>query len=138
MSPHPCYARNKIEIMKNNKKQNEHRNHQQPQPLRKFARRPKDLDRPAPLLHEVIVKLDAHAAKNLVSRPLGVNGLFVGPEGKALVLRATVTFHDLLKVGSWVHSMGSHVAVRSPWFLREAHKLKFPALPLIGLNCFAA
>jgi hypothetical protein len=125
--------------MKQNKKQNENRNHSQQKPLRKFARRPKDLDRLAPLVHEVIIKLDAHAAKNLFLSPLGIDGLSLGPEETSLVLRATVTLSELLKIASWAYSMGTHVTVRSPWFLRETAKLKLHAPHLVGLiNSFAA
>ena len=124
--------------MKQNKKQNEHRNRQQQHPLRKFCRRPKNLDRPAPLLHEVIIQLDAHAAKSLFLSPLGIDRLSIGPEDNSLVLRATVTLSELLTIASWAYSMGTHVTVRSPWFFREAANCKLPALHLVGLNCFAA
>jgi len=122
--------------MKQSKKQNENRSQQKP--LRKFARRPKDLDRMAPLLHEVIIKLDAHAAKNLFLSPLGIDGLSLGPEETSLVLRATVTFPELLTIASWAYSMGTHVSVRSPWFFRETAKLNLPAPGLVGLSSFAA
>jgi len=124
--------------MKKNKKQNENRNRSQQKPLRKFARRPKDLDRLAPLFHEVIIQLDAYAAKNLFLSPLGIDRLSLGPEEDSLVLRATVTFPDLLKIASWAYSMGTHVSVRSPWFFRETAKLKLPAPGLVGLSSFAA
>lgn len=124
--------------MKQNKRQNENRNRSQQKALRKFSRRPKDLDRPAPLFHEVIIKLDAYAAKNLFLSPLGIDRLSLGPEEESLVLRATVTFPELLKIASWAYSMGTHVSVRSPWFFRETAKLKLPAPGLVGLSSFAA